>query len=170
MYQLVTCMSKQSMYNLMFFLFHFLHARFPVGSFAIQSIIMSATSQFSTKTHLMEVWSSKKKKKKSLITLIKWILINVFVLNYYFPPFSSRPRTSSVLWGRKDLRWGSCRKPLRPLSRTCDGWRRTWTRSSAGCSARRRYDSSSLVPLTPSGDVTGHMQVWVILPWQQPEP
>lgn len=112
----------------------------------------------------------KKKKKKSLITLIKWILINVFVLNYYFPPFSSRPRTSSVLWGRKDLRWGSCRKPLRPLSRTCDGWRRTWTRSSAGCSARRRHDSSSLVPLTPSGDVTGHMQMWVILPWQQPEP
>ncbi|XP_050965784.1 leucyl-cystinyl aminopeptidase isoform X2 [Labeo rohita] len=28
--------------------------KFPVGSFAIQSIIMSATSQFSTKTHLME--------------------------------------------------------------------------------------------------------------------
>ncbi|KAK2911698.1 hypothetical protein Q8A67_003831 [Cirrhinus molitorella] len=28
--------------------------KFPVGSFAIQSIIMSATSQFSTKTHLIE--------------------------------------------------------------------------------------------------------------------
>uniref|UniRef100_A0A673M0Z8 Aminopeptidase n=1 Tax=Sinocyclocheilus rhinocerous TaxID=307959 RepID=A0A673M0Z8_9TELE len=28
--------------------------KFPVGSFAIQSIIMSATSQFSTKTHLVE--------------------------------------------------------------------------------------------------------------------
>lgn len=52
-------------------------SRFPVGSFAIQSIIMSATSQFSTKTHLMEVSSSP-------IPLVKWKTVKCYLKYYYY--------------------------------------------------------------------------------------
>lgn len=36
--------------------YFFFGCRFPVGSYAIQSIIKSTTSQFSTKAHLDQVW------------------------------------------------------------------------------------------------------------------
>lgn len=68
---------------------------------------------------------------------VTWSIFTKFLF------FSSRPRTSSLLWGRKVLRWGSCRRPLRPLSWTCDGWRITWTRCRAGYSVRRRRRAST---------------------------